>query len=121
MIPGIAWFFLVTILCCLPGKDLPETQDWLGKIYFDKWVHFGLFFILAFLFMYPVWRSSLTVKKKIIAFTALGAITYGFCIELVQHQFIPGRSFDVYDWAADSAGILLAWLWANRTLKRQLR
>jgi len=121
-IPGIAWFFLVTILCCLPGKDLPETQDWLGKIYFDKWVHFGLFFILTFLFMSPaVVRSSITGKKKAIGFIALAAIAYGLIIEFVQQQFVPGRSFDGFDWAADSAGVLGAWLWVNRTLKRQSR
>ena len=117
-LPGIAWFFLVTTLCCLPGEDLPETQDWLGKIYFDKWVHFGLFFILAFLLMLPVWRSRLTRKKKVIACIALGIILYGLLIELVQHYLVPGRSFDLFDWAADSAGVAPAWFWANRKIRK---
>ena len=63
-IPGIAWFFLVLILICLPGDDLPKTDDWMSAIYFDKWVHIGLFSILAFLFMMPICKSALTLKSK---------------------------------------------------------
>ena len=49
-IPGIAWFFVVLVLLCLPGKDIPGTS-WLDKIFFDKWVHAGIFGLLALLFM----------------------------------------------------------------------
>jgi len=34
-------------------------------------------------------------------------------IEFIQKFFIPGRSFDLLDWAADSIGALLAF-WFSR-------
>jgi VanZ family protein len=115
-IPGIAWFFLVLVLICLPGSDLPTVDDWLGKIYFDKWIHVGLFAVLAFLFMHPFLRSSLTLKKKwdIAIRIALSTAVWGLATEFIQKFFVTGRSFDLFDWAADTLGALAALLFANR-------
>ena len=70
----------------------------------------GLFAILAFLFMMPVSKSSLPLKNKwqIILKTAIAISIWGLTIEFIQRFFIPGRSFDLLDWAADSFGVLVA-------------
>ncbi len=109
-IPGIAWFFLVLILICLPGDDLPKADDWMSAIFFDKWVHAGLFSILAFLFMMPFCKSNLTHKNKwvIIIKIAIAIIVWALTTEFIQKFFIPGRSFDLWDWVADAVGVLLA-------------
>ncbi len=109
-IPGIAWFFLVLILICLPGDDLPKTDDWMSAIFFDKWVHAVLFAVLAFLFMKPVCKSNFPTKYKWITVSkiALCASIWGLTTEFIQKFFIPGRAFDLWDWAADSVGVLLA-------------
>ena len=109
-LPGIAWFFLVLILLCLPGDDLPKVGDWMSTIYFDKWVHVGLFSILAFLFMMPFCKSHipLTIKWSFIIKIAISISIWGLTTEFIQKFFIPGRSFDLLDWAADSAGVVLA-------------
>ena len=109
-IPGIAWFFLVLILICLPGDDLPKTGDWMAAIYFDKWVHVGLFFILTFLFMIPICKSKLPEKIKwnVVIKIALSACIWGITTEFIQKFFIVGRAFDLFDWAADTAGIFFA-------------
>ena len=109
-IPGIAWFFLVLILICLPGDDLPKTGDWMAAVYFDKWVHVGLFFILTFLFMIPICKSKLPEKIKwnVVIKIALSACIWGITTEFIQKFFIVGRAFDLFDWAADTAGIFLA-------------
>ena len=109
-IPGIAWFFLVLILICLPGDDLPKTDDWMSAIFFDKWIHAGLFAVLAFFFMKPVCKSNLPTQHKwIIVFKiALCASILGLTTEFIQKFFIPGRAFDLWDWAADSLGVILA-------------
>ena len=109
-VPGIAWFFLVLILICLPGNDLPKADDWMDAIFFDKWVHAGLFCVLAFLFMLPVCKSELSKIsqwKKVIKI-ALSVIVWGLTTEFIQKFFIVGRSFDLWDWVADSIGVLLA-------------
>ena len=110
-IPGIAWFFLVLTLICLPKSDLPVTNDWLEKIFFDKWVHLGMFAILAFLFMAPVGKHPFPTSKKkhIFLRLLLATVCWGLATECIQLG-IPGRSFDWIDWVADSVGAWIAYL-----------
>jgi len=110
-LPGIAWFFIVLVLTCLPGKDIPEA-GWLDKIYFDKWVHIGLFGGLTFLFCWPFYKSGHSAREKVRYFIKIAIATsiWGLTIEFIQRFYIPGRSFDLFDWAADSLGALIA-LW----------
>ena len=114
-IPGIAWFFLVLLLLCLPGSNLPNVDDWLNAIYFDKWIHVGLFAVLAFLFMWPFIKSALPVKDKwlyVIRIAIAGSV-WGLTTECIQKYFVPGRSFDLFDWAADSLGVLIALIYCR--------
>lgn len=122
-IPGIAWFFLVNLLCFLPGSQLPMPEDWLSRIYFDKWVHVGLFAILAFLFMYPVLPTSWEniVKRNYFGKIAIATCLWGLTIEFIQKFYVPGRSFDLFDWLSDSAGTLIALIFMNWLLKRRNR
>jgi len=116
--PGIAWFFIVLLLICLPGNDLPEPESWMEKIYLEKWVHMGMFGMLALLFMWPVGKSvfSPTLKWQYFIKIALASSIWGLATEFIQKFFIPGRSFDIMDWAADSIGILAAIILARRKL-----
>lgn len=117
-LPGIAWFFITTLLCCMPGRNLPKIETWLDKIYFDKWVHFGFFGLLAFLFMYPLAGASLPLKRKYcyILLVFLATSLWGLAIEYIQRAV--GRDFDLYDWAADSVGAIAALLFTRiRLLK----
>jgi hypothetical protein len=93
-IPGIAWFFLVLVLICLPGSDIPPVETWLNDIYFDKWVHIGLFSILTFLFIYPVRKLDLTnaAKKNTAIKIAIAAWVWALTTEFIQKYFIPDRS-----------------------------
>ncbi len=115
-IPGIAWFLLILVLICLPGADIPTVETWLNEIYFDKWVHAGLFAVLTFLFIYPVSKTglSLPVKKNIAVKIVLAACTWALTTELIQLFFIPDRSFDAFDWLSDSLGISLAYAWCRK-------
>ena len=118
-IPGIAWFFLELFLLCLPGSEFPQHIDWLDKIYFDKWVHIGLFAILAYLFMMPYAKSNLDQKDKVNLFIKIALVVsvWGLTTEFIQKYFAYHRSFDLWDWAADSLGALLAYLFWKRRIK----
>lgn len=94
---AIGWLLVVTILLCLPGTEFPKIT-WLNKIWFDKWVHTGLFLVLV-----VVW-CRLYVNKKTFLCISLLALLYGVAMELVQHFFIPFRSFDAGDIVADGIG-----------------
>ncbi len=109
-IPGIAWFFILLILLCIPGRDLPDSGDWLQKIFFDKWVHAGLFGTLAFLFMAPIYATYLSDKHKLLYVMVIASLVsaWGLGTEFIQHYLVSGRSFDKYDWLADTIGAVLA-------------
>ncbi|MEO6328218.1 MAG: VanZ family protein [Ginsengibacter sp.] len=107
-LPGIAWFFVVLILMCLPGEDIPPS-DWLNIDFLDKWLHAGVFGLLVFLFCWPFYKSAFgkDERKHYFIKIALATSIWGLAIEFIQKFFIPGRSFDLFDWAADSVGALL--------------
>ena len=104
--PGIAWFFLVLIAISIPGYDLPKVDQWLIEINFDKLILVGLFAVLAYLFMLPIIRSSLSKKEKsnYLIKIAIATVIWGLTTEVIQKFFIPGRSFTLGDWLADSLG-----------------
>jgi VanZ family protein len=120
-IPAIGWFFLLLFLICLPGNQFPKTGDWLEKIYFDKWVHIGLFSILAFLLMRPFVNSTLSKQTilQTIFKVALAVSVWGLTTEFIQKYFIPHRNFDLWDWAADSAGALLAFIVCKKIMAKK--
>lgn len=106
-LPANIWLLFSTFLLCIPGTNLPSkfSIEWLNDIWFDKWIHTLLFTILVFLFCWADFRS-----KKPIAFYwfAILGVVYGISLEMVQHFFIPQRSFELGDIVADVIGCLLA-------------
>lgn len=110
-IPAILWFMLLLFLICLPGNQIPEHNPFLEKIFFDKWVHLGLFGILSMLCLYPL--GSLAISQNLQQQWAikicLACIMWGLTTEYIQKYFIPFRSFDLADWAADSVGVICAY------------
>ena len=122
-LPGIAWFFIVGTLTLMPGNDVPEV-GWLDRIKnFDKVVHAGLFGGLTFLFCLPYFKSFFSYHQKINYFirVSLAAIVWGITIEFLQKYFVPGRSFDLTDWIADSIGVLIALWLCIKIVKRIYR
>lgn len=118
---AIAWFIISVVLLTLPGTAFP-TEDWLDKIYFDKWVHIGMFSIMVVLWCLA-WRSlkqNNDAGRLTRAFwtIAILCLVYGIIIEFVQKYFIPFRSFDVTDIAADAVGSLAGVIFS---LKRYIK
>ena len=111
---AICWLICASVLFFLPGSALPK-ENWLDKIYFDKWVHFGLFAMLVFL-----WRFSFPSHSTFSNWAILLlALSYGFSVEFIQKFWIPGRSFDLTDVAADMTGAIAGLIfWLNRYRKK---
>ena len=116
-IPAIIWFIISVILLTLPGSDIPKSTLF-ETIYFDKWVHIGMFGLLTLLFGYPYIKTPLASVKK---FTQImfAVILYGISMEFVQKYFASERSFDIFDIMADSVGSFIGWIVLVRFLKRQ--
>lgn len=115
-IPGIAWFFFVLVLLCLPGSGLPNADNFFDKIFFDKWVHAGLFCVLTFLWIRPIGLLKIEISEKRYYFIriALAFIVWGITTEFIQKYLVVTRSFDLLDWAADTFGVLIAFLYCKK-------
>ena len=109
------WLLTMTVLFVLPGSSFPEER-WFDKVYFDKWVHVGLFTVLLFL-----WRSAFSSTiKSYNAILLCAALLYGLSIELIQGAWVPNRSSDILDVVADMAGSvsgILIWQGVNKKNK----
>lgn len=103
---AIIYFFITVALLTIPGSNLPK-EDWLDKIWFDKWVHIGMFTIMVWIWCFCLYRfADQSNLKKIFIQITIAGIVYGIGMEFVQKYFIPHRSFDTGDIIADTLGSL---------------
>jgi hypothetical protein len=116
-IPAIIWFLITTVLLIMPGSDLPKAS-FLDEIYFDKWVHIGLFGGLTFLTAYPFIKGNIATRKLLIKIGTT-FIIYGILMEFVQKYFASERSFDIFDMAADATGCFIG-IWLSNRLRLKI-
>jgi len=110
-LPALAWLFVVTFLLTIPGSAIPK-ENWLDKIWADKWVHIGLFSIMVILWcraMHMRGYSTQQLRKQFIWIVILTA-TYGTGMEFVQKYLVSNRSFDIGDIVADTVGAIIGWM-----------
>jgi VanZ family protein len=100
--PAIAWGVIILLLTLAPGKTLPNVPIF-G---IDKIVHFIIFGLLLFLSLYS---NKNRYNRKIALSSLIICIGYGIIIEFIQ-EYIPGRSFSIYDILANSIGVGLGYL-----------
>ena len=98
----------IFVISVLPVREPKELE----YLYTDKIVHFSIYFVLVLLFSYAFFRiRHLYVKSFIYAFSL------GLFIEVLQY-FIPYRSFDILDIAANCLGAVMGLLITYRLEKR---
>jgi VanZ family protein len=109
--PAILWAFFIALLCGIPGKDIPSA-NWLEIISFDKLVHATLFFILNFLGN-KAWNENSEQHLKFII--SIVCIAYGGLLEILQATVFIDRSADIYDFVANSIGVILLLILTKKT------
>lgn len=106
--PAILWGVFVGISTLIPSENIPDT---VFNAY-DKLVHAGVFAILTFLLFYAFRNhpeSGMSAYRRKILVTIF-SILYGGIIEILQSNFISGRSGDWIDFLADAIGCILVFL-----------
>ena len=101
----VIYFISCCVLFFLPGSAFPK-DDWLEKIYFDKWVHIGLLAVFALLLSWSGFGAARPLR------IAACLICYGLLVEWIQGRWIANRSSDLLDALADTVGAgvgLLLW------------
>lgn len=102
------WTALILYLTLSPGGGVPrfEFLAWKGV---DKAAHAILFFVWTVLLFPEFFKKERKQRPGVRKYwvVATNALVLGLIIEVVQRS-IPGRSADMYDLAADMAGVVLA-------------
>jgi VanZ family protein len=97
----LLWLAIICYALFIPAKDLP-IKPFLNIPHFDKMVHFTLFFVLCLLLLRPFKR----INFKYYFFAPLISITLSALLEFSQHSFSNTRSSDIYDFLANTIGII---------------
>jgi VanZ like family len=92
-----AWMAFTFTLTSIPNPEFGLSFP--GA---DKVAHFGFYGIMGFLFV--LWRREIgTGAVAAVVWAAIFVAVLG-AVDEVHQQWIPGRSMDILDWAADFAG-----------------
>lgn len=93
---AILWTLLIFFLCFLPGKDIPDVNI----PFIDKWAHIILFGVFSFLWLCSA--PSANLRWLLIMFVT--SVFLGWLVEYIQGHYIPNRTQDIVDIAADATG-----------------
>ena len=111
LICAISWTLFIVIGLTVPGKTYPNSS----LLDFDKLIHAGLFFILSLLWLFALAHDRLT---RALTITAI-VVVFSFGTEWYQDLLPFGRTGDVLDAVADTAGTLAGFVvWALYILFR---
>lgn len=116
-VAAFAWTLLLTVLCLVNTGSLEEIDviELDGK---DKIIHFSFYFVFTIAW-YMFFKSRYGSNAKVKGLTFLFAVFYGVLIEVLQYLFTSGRSADVMDALANSAGsaFAIACIWLYNKIK----
>jgi len=97
---------IIFVLCFLPGNTANEIS-FFNFPFFDKLVHFGMYFIFSFVLFSDLRSDTELQKKQILLIILILTLFIGGSIEIIQNYFIPMRSGDWFDLLADLVGSLI--------------
>ena len=103
-IPVAAWMGVIFYF-----STLPESATPLRYIIPDKVAHAGEYFILAFLILFALQRTTQFRFSTSFWITLAWAAVYGLSDEIHQ-LYVPTRQFDVLDLLADVSGVAVLFL-----------
>ena len=94
---------LIFIISTLPRLTPPP----LGFRFEDKVYHFVEYSIFSFLLFLAFFKAETGFfRKNVFLFSSLIGIAFAYSDEFHQ-RFVPGRSYDFYDFLADCLGVIL--------------
>jgi VanZ family protein len=93
----VLWVAFTFLLTSAPNLDVDVPLP-----YADKIAHFGFYGVMGFLF--AMWRRESGVPVRIAVISGLVFTTLVGAADEVHQYWIPGRTTDVFDWVADTAG-----------------
>ncbi len=111
-LPSVLFYGLIFFLSSRP---LEVDVSW---PYFDKLAHGAAYTILGFLLAFGFFRSLRATLKTCLAGVLVTGMSLGILDE-VHQIFVPGRTADLRDAAADTIGVILGLILYRLIFKKQ--
>lgn len=99
----VLWLAIICYGLFIPAEELP-VKPFLKIPHFDKLVHFALFFGLCILLIRPL----KTIRFRAYLWAPVISILLGALLEAIQHLISVSRSSNLFDFIANTTGILFA-------------
>ena len=114
LLPVIIGFLIFTATCLVSSDSIPKMPN---IIPWDKFVHFGMFFVLSFVNFIDYYKlyEGKPNKFKWIFWSFILPVIYGGAIDIMQEYFFS-RSGEWADFIADMLGsatamVIVMFLW----------
>jgi VanZ family protein len=103
---AIIWALFILFATIANTQTLDKLE--LSELFkHDKIIHLILFGTQTWLLVYGRTQSIYKSYKNVVIVCAVISSFYGLLTEVLQGVLTSSRTFDYYDWAADSVGCLL--------------
>jgi len=101
-IPVLIWMGCIFLASSIPGSNIPSLFSHQDIVF-----HAGVYAVLGILFKRALKNQFSSIgATKLIVFTVLFGLIYGFTDEFHQY-FVPYRNADIFDLFIDVVGTLL--------------
>lgn len=112
-VPSIAWAIILVVVSITPGGDMPAMNV------SDKAAHVLFYFVQTILLARALVKNhTLDWVHRGYIIAALSTLIFGILLEVIQEMFIPGRTGDWMDVAANAVGIGLAYPFHRFTCRK---
>lgn len=101
----LLWLAIICYALFIPASDLP-VKPFMNIPYFDKIVHFTLFFVLCIFLLRPFKK----LRTSYYLWAPLLSVALSALLEFSQRIITPSRTSDIYDFLANTTGVLVATL-----------
>jgi VanZ family protein len=115
---GLIYAALIFVISSLPKITPPP----LGLRFEDKVYHFLEYSVFSFLLFLAFFKAETNFfRRNVFLLSSLIGIAFAFSDEFHQ-RFVPGRSYDLFDFLADCLGVVLIqavlWIYLERKSHR---
>lgn len=101
LVLAMLWMALIWLLSSLPAKELPDVEI-MG---IDKLAHFSIYFIWGLLVNLYLIKRKGSLRAYLMAYTLM---LISAALDEYHQILIPGRSVSIYDFLANSSGLIAA-------------
>jgi VanZ family protein len=121
LIPAIVWASFILAVIIWPGSRIPDSEV-LKIPMMDKAIHFVLFFVLANLLAFGLFRqhssSPFFIYRTLLVL--ISGILYGAATELLQYWFLSSRHGNAADLLANIFGMVFGLLFYRKVVQTRL-